>query len=149
MSIFIVVEISIFLTLLRFPSPNVYVGISCCFYCGKNGFIRYLFSNVNTLISSFFSTTRPFFSFLLLSSLSSPPKQSDHEEKMHNINIKDITMCFIAVLFLQTYHRPPRSFRLLSGHFCQCKKLSLKTRVNVSFCFSFCFSSSWSYYFYI
>ena len=85
MSIFIVLEISIFLTLLRFPSPNVYVGISCCFYCGKNGFIRYLFSNVSTLNSSFFSTTRPFF-FLLFSSLSSPPKQSDHVEKMHNNN---------------------------------------------------------------
>ena len=84
MSIFIVVEISIFLTLLRFPSPNVYVGISCCFYCGKNGFIRYLFSNVSTLISSGFSTTRPI--FLLVSSLFSPPKQSDHVEKMHNIN---------------------------------------------------------------
>ena len=68
---------------LLFPPPlslfyNVYFGISCCFYCCKNGFIRYLFSNVNTLISSFFLTTRPFFSFLLLSSLSSPPKQSDH-----------------------------------------------------------------------
>ena len=58
-------------------------------------------------------------------------------------------MCFIEVLFLQTYPRPPGSLQLLSGHFCQCKKLSLKTRVNVSFCFSFCFSSSWSYYFYI
>ena len=58
-------------------------------------------------------------------------------------------MAFIAVLFLQTYRRPPRSFPLLSGHFCQYKKLSLKTRVNVSFCFSFCFSSSCSYCFYI
>ena len=80
-------EISIFYILLGFPLPlyNVYFGISCCFYCGKNGFIRYLFSNVSTLISSVFSTTRPFFSFLSLSSLSSPPKQSDHVEKMHDI----------------------------------------------------------------